>query len=83
MKIISFLMILLFSSTLFAQSKEVNILLEKVNHSKNSNERKELIELLKIKLAKVNKQAYEESNAIIKAREKMPLSIYTENLLKK
>ena len=70
---------LLFSqSILIAQNKEVSNLLEKVNQAPKSNERKELIEELKEKLAAENKKARQEADAIIKAKEKMPIKIYKE-----
>ncbi|MBU3015550.1 hypothetical protein KO488_12345 [Poseidonibacter lekithochrous] len=70
--------LLFFKSILFAQNKEVSNLLEKVNQAPSTNERKELIEELKEKLAAENKKAQEEADAIIKAKEKMPIKIYKE-----
>ncbi len=66
------------SSILFAQNKEVNILLQKVTQTKNIQEKKKLIEQLKEKLAKNNKKARQESDAIIKAKEKIPFEIYND-----
>lgn len=63
---------------MFAENKEVDNLLEKVNQAKTAKEKKELIEKLKIKLAITNKKAREESDAIIKAKQKIPLNIYKD-----
>lgn len=60
-------------TTLFAQTKRVENLLEKVNQASTPQEKKQLIEKIKIELAKKNIKAREEANAIIKAKEKMPL----------
>jgi len=68
--------LLLTTNTIFAKNKEVNILLEKVNQTPNKEERKELIEELKIKLANENKKIRQETDAIIKAKKKIPLKIY-------
>ena len=54
----------------------VGILLEKITQAKQKKERKNLIEDLKKKLAKKNIQAQQESDAIIKAKQKIPLKIY-------
>ncbi len=80
MKLITLVLIsLVFSKNiLYAQNKEVNTLLEKVNQAPSNNERKELIEELKEKLAAENKKAREEADAIIKAKEKMPIKIFKE-----
>ncbi|MGA1933341.1 hypothetical protein ACH5BF_11615 [Arcobacter sp. YIC-464] len=67
--IIAFLFI---STTLFSQSNEIDTLLLKINQTKNPMEKKELLEELKVKLAKRNIKAQEESNAIIKAKSKLP-----------
>jgi hypothetical protein len=84
MKIYKSLIILLcFSTTiLFAQTKEVDNLLEKVNQASSPEEKKELIEKLKKELADKNKKAREESDAIIKAKEKMPLKFFDEKAIK-
>ena len=70
------ILLLLTTNTIFAKNKEVNILLEKVNQTPNKEERKELIEELKIKLANENKKIRQETDAIIKAKKKIPLKIY-------
>jgi len=85
MRILKLLVISLFLNTpfLLAQDKEVDTLLEKVNQAPNATEKKELIEKLKEKLAKKNKKAREEADAIIKAKQKIPAKIYTDTTLKK
>lgn len=80
MKFYKFILIFIFFITtiMFAENKEVDNLLEKVNQAKTAKEKKELIEKLKIKLAITNKKAREESDAIIKAKQKIPLNIYKD-----
>lgn len=80
-----FLMIFLFliSTQVFAENKEVDELFEKVNQAPTVKEKKELIEVLKKKLAAKNKKAREEADAIIKAKQKIPLKIYNDTSLKK
>lgn len=77
--LISFL--LLSSTILFAQTLNVDNLMEKVNQSADPKEKKELIEKLKKQLAKKNKQAQDEANAIIRAKQKIPSKTYKENSL--
>ncbi|ADG93817.1 hypothetical protein Arnit_2165 [Arcobacter nitrofigilis DSM 7299] len=82
--IFSKLMLILFlflSINLFAQTKDVDKLLEKVNQASNPQEKKELIEKLKKELANKNKKAREESDAIIKAKEKMPNKFFDEKAI--
>lgn len=74
------LIFLLFTTSfVFAENKEVNKLLEKVNQAPNKEEKKELIEELKEKLATENKKVKEKTDAIIKAKEKIPLKTYEQN----
>ena len=68
---------------LFAENNEVNKLLEKVNQAPNIKEKKELIEELKEKLADENKKVREKSDAIIKAKKKVPLKLYKQTPLEK
>lgn len=81
-KLIIFILMFL-STMLLSEDKEVDTLLVKINQEENLIVKKELIEALKVKLAKVNKQAQEEADAIIKARLKIPLNNYNDTLLKK
>ena len=67
----------------FAETKEVDKLFEKVNQAPSPQVKKELIEELKIKLAEKNKKAREEADAIIKAKQKIPLNIYNDKSLTK
>lgn len=78
--ILIFISLLFFKSILLAQNKEVSNLLERVNQAPSTNERKELLEELKEKLAAENKKAQEEADAIIKAKKKIPIRIYKEKV---
>lgn len=79
----SLFLIFLIGTSLFSNTKEVDTLLEEVNKTTSVIERKMLIEDLKIKLANANKKAREETDAIIKARQKIPTKNYNDSLLKK
>jgi hypothetical protein len=67
------------TSILLGQNKEVDNLLEKVNQAPTTKVKKVLIEQLKEKLAKENKKVRAEADAIIKAKQKIPLKIYKQN----
>ncbi|WP_072681829.1 hypothetical protein [Arcobacter sp. LA11] len=71
------------ATTMFAETKEVDKLFEKVNQAPTPEEKKELIEELKKKLAQKNIKAREEADAIIKAKQKIPLKPYNDSSLKK
>ena len=71
------------TSLLFAENKEVDKLFEKVNQAPNIKVKKELIEELKEKLASENKKTKEKADAIIKAKKKIPVKIYTKTPLAK
>ncbi len=78
------LIVFLFSlSTLLAQTKKVDNLLEKVNQASTPQEKRLLIEKIKRELAIKNKKAREEADAIIKAKEKMPLKPFDVKALEK
>jgi len=81
----SLIIIFIFSMTLqlFAKEKVVETLLEKVNQASTPQEKKQLIEKLKVALAKKNKKAREESNAIIKAKQKVPIKLFDDKVLDK
>lgn len=72
---------ILFVNITFAEVKEIDNLLEKVNHASTPSEKKVLIEKLKQELANNNKKAREEADAIIKAKEKIPLNIYDDKAI--
>jgi len=72
----------LFTTLVANNTQQVDILLEKVQQAKNKEEKKVFLEKLKNKLAKANKKASEESNAIIEAKKKLPQKIYDETKLK-
>ena len=74
---------LFISTIIFAEAEEVNKLFEKVNQAPSAEVKKELIEELKIKLAEENIKAREEADAIIKAKEKMPLKLFNDKNLGK
>ncbi len=78
------LFVLLFClTTLFAQTKKVENLLEKASQATTPQEKKLLIEKIKKELAKKNIKARQEANAIIKAKEKMPLKPFDVKALEK
>ncbi|WP_428023867.1 hypothetical protein [Arcobacter sp.] len=72
-----------FITNMFAQTKEVDNLLEKVNQASTPQEKKQLIEKIKKELAQKNIKAREEADAIIKAKEKMPKKLFDEKVLEK
>lgn len=84
MKIIKLLTILLFlkTSILLAQSNDIDNLLEKVNQASTKKDKQALIEKLKQKLANKNKKARQEAEAIIKAKQKIPVKIYNDSSIK-
>ncbi|MGB7403588.1 MAG: hypothetical protein WA916_13510 [Arcobacter sp.] len=75
------ILFLFLATSLFAQTKEVDKLLEKVNQASTPQENKELIEKLKKELATKNIKARQESDAIIKAKEKMPNELFDEKAI--
>ncbi len=85
MKFNKLLMVFFFfiGTLMFAETKEVEKLFEKVNQAPTPEEKKELIEELKKKLAQKNIEAREEADAIIKAKQKIPLKIYNDTSLQK
>ena len=81
MKLIKLLTILLFlkTSILLAQTNDIDNLLEKVNQASSKKDKQALIEKLKQKLANKNKKARQEAEAIIKAKQKIPVKIYNDS----
>ena len=73
--------VLICGTLLFADDVEINNLLEKLHQTPNSKEKQILIQELKQKLADVNKQTQAKADAIIKAKEKIPLKNYKKLLL--
>jgi len=71
------------TTIMYAETKEVDKLFEKVNQAPTQEMKKELIEELKKKLAQKNIKAREEADAIIKAKQKIPLKIYDDTSLQK
>jgi hypothetical protein len=59
-----------------AQNSNVDILLEKVQEAKTKKQRDSLISQLKLQLAKTNQKAREESDAIVKAKKKLPSKLF-------
>lgn len=70
--------IFLLSTLLLSNEEELSTLFEKVNQTTNPKEKEELIEELKEKLAKKNKEDRELSDAILKAKEKIPNRVYKD-----
>jgi len=73
----------LLTTIVYAQDTKVDILLEKVQQSKSKEEKQSFISKLKIELAKINKKARDESNAIIEAKKKIPLKLFNDGSVKK
>ncbi|MDC0933154.1 hypothetical protein OAR97_04835 [Arcobacteraceae bacterium] len=71
---VSFL--IFFTMNLQAQNSNVDILLEKVQEAKTKKQRDSLISQLKLQLAKTNQKAREESDAIVKAKKKLPSKLF-------
>ena len=65
-------------TSMFAEDKEINKLLEKLNQTPTSKEKQKLIEELKQKIAIENKRTQEKADAIIKAKKKIPLNTYND-----
>lgn len=61
-----------FFSSSSANNIKIDTLLEKIQQTKNTKEKQKLLNQLKIKLSQINKQAREESNAILDAKKKIP-----------
>lgn len=76
---ISIITLLFVTSMLSAENKEVHQLLEKVHQAPNITEKKVLIEKVKVKLAKENKEIKEKADAMMKAKKKIPLNTYKQN----
>ncbi|WP_419765158.1 MAG: hypothetical protein ACNI28_01780 [Arcobacter sp.] len=83
LKSLIILFIFLMIVQLSAKEKVVETLLEKVNQASTPKEKKQLIEKLKVALAKKNKKAREEANAIIKAKQKVPIKLFSDKALAK
>lgn len=64
------------TTIVYAEDTKVDILLEKVQQSKSKKEKQAFLSELKIELAKINKKARDESNAIIDAKKKIPLKLF-------
>lgn len=77
------IILLLFTIVVNAQDTKVDILLEKVQQSKSKKEKQAFISELKVELAKINKKARDESNAIIDAKKKLPLKFFNDENFKK
>lgn len=75
-KILAFFII--FATTLSADVKKVDELVEKVDQSKSQEEKKVLIEQIKKELTDINKKARDEADALIKAKSKTPMKPYKQ-----
>lgn len=78
-----FILILSFFTILNAQEIVVDKLLEKINTTKNKEEKEELLKKLKETLANKNEKEMQEANAIIKAKQKLPSKVYDDTFLNK
>lgn len=74
---------LLLTTLVQGEDTKVDILLEKVQQSKTKKEKQNFISQLKLELAKINKKAREQSNAIIEAKKKLPSQLFNEKNLTK
>lgn len=61
---------------LFAEVKNVDSLVEKVNQANTVQEKKLLIEKVKKELTLINKKARDEADALVKAKLKQPTKAY-------
>lgn len=75
-KALVFTFLIIICSNSFSQTLEIDKLLLQIHQSKNLSEKKELINQLKKELANKNKKVQEESNAIIKAKSKLPTKTF-------
>jgi 2'-5' RNA ligase len=66
------LSVVLLVSVAYGQNKAIDVLIEKVNHAKNPEEKRVLMEEVKQELATLNKQTREEAEALVSARSKQP-----------
>ncbi|MBE0495433.1 MAG: hypothetical protein IBX45_03365 [Campylobacterales bacterium] len=62
----------LLASVAYGQNKAIDVLIEKINHTQDPEEKRVLMEEMKQELAAMNKQAREEAQALINARSKQP-----------
>ncbi|XOB62885.1 hypothetical protein ACMC56_03520 [Campylobacterota bacterium DY0563] len=83
MKKFIFILVVTFFSSLNAQEIVVDKLLEKINITKNKEEKQELLKKLKEILANKNEKEMQEANAIIKAKQKLPSKVYDDTFLNK
>ncbi|WP_320036250.1 hypothetical protein [Halarcobacter sp.] len=83
MKKLIFILVLTFFSSLNAQEIVVDKLLEKINITKNKEEKQKLLKKLKETLANKNEKEMQEANAIIKAKQKLPSKVYDDTFLNK
>lgn len=63
---------------LYADVKEVDTLIEKVNRSQSKEEKQALLEQIKQELSSINQKAREEADALIKAKSKHPMKPYRQ-----
>jgi len=76
-KIYIFIMLFfLHSCTLYAQEIKLDNILEQIQNTSNKQEKLALLNQLKHELVKINQKSREESNAIFKARQKIPTKLF-------
>lgn len=68
--------VLLLTTMLFAEVKDVDSLVEKVSQATTAQEKKILIEKVKKELTLINQKARDEADALVKAKLKEPLKSY-------
>ena len=68
----------LFIGNIYSNDMKVDSLLEKAQQASSKDEKNIFIDKLKKELAKINKKAREESNAIIEAKKKLPSKPFKE-----
>ena len=61
-----------------ANDTQLDNLLEKAHHAASEDEKKIVIEKLKLELAQINKKAREEADAIIDAKKKIPTKLFND-----
>jgi len=74
---------LILLTTIHAQETKVDVLLEKIQKSQTKKDKQTLMTQLKFELAKINKKARDESDAIIKAKKKLPSTFFNEKNMEK
>jgi len=75
--------LILLTTIIYAQETKVDVLLEKIQKSQTKKDKQTLMTQLKFELAKINKKARDEADAIIKAKKKLPSAFFNEKNIEK